>query len=116
MHARRVVLELQLLELAQFRKIDHLVVASTRLSRGEAHHDSVHDHVVFGRKVGIESHSKLDEGGEPAFHPYAALIDAVDSREALEQRALATAIASGDSEELAPLNLKRHPVEGGKAL
>ena len=60
-HAGGVVLELQLLELAQFGEVDHLVDAPTRLTRGEAHHDAVQHDVVACREVLVEADAELDE-------------------------------------------------------
>ncbi len=99
-HPRGVVLELQVLELAQLGEVDHAVVALASLARGEAHHDPVHDHVVARREIGVEADAELDERRQPPAAPDVTL-GAVDPGQALEQRALAAAVAPGDAEELA---------------
>ena len=109
-HARGVVLELELLELAQFGEVDHLVVARARLARREAHHDPVEHDVVARGQILVEADAELDEGRQAPVHPDPPAVDAVDAGQALQQRALAAAVAPGDPEELA-----RAHVEGDVA-
>ena len=106
LHAGRVVLELELLEFLQLREVDHRVEPLARLARGEPHHDPVHHDVVPRGEVHVEADAELDERGQPtpAPDPAVALVDAGD---ALEQRALAAAVASRDPEELTGLDRER---------
>ena len=57
-HAGGVVLELELLELAQLGEVDHGVIAGAGLARGEAHHDPVEDHVVARGQVWVEADAR----------------------------------------------------------
>ena len=111
MHARGVVLELELLELAQLGEVDHGVVAGARLARGEPHHDPVEHDVVARGEVGVEADAQLDEGRQAPVHPDPAAVDAVDPGQALQQRALAAAVAPGDPEELALAHVEGDVVE-----
>ena len=65
----RVVLELEVLELAQLGEVDDLLVALARLRRAQAEHDRVEDHVVARRQVGVEADAELDERRQPAVDP-----------------------------------------------
>src|SRR5271170_6466346 len=100
MHARGVVLELEVLELLELGEFDHTLIASPRLPRREAEHDPVQCDVVKGRKIGIEANTQLDEGGHATVAPDVSLVRAVYAGEALQQRALAATVAPDDAEEL----------------
>ena len=116
LHARGVVLELQLLELAQLGEVDDVVIACARLVGREAEHDAVHQDVVAGREVRVEAHAQLDERREAPVDVDGARVGAVDARHALQQRALARAVAADDPEELAALDRERHVVERVEAV
>ena len=74
----------------------------SRASRaGEAEHDRVDDHVVARGEIGVEADAELDERRQPAADLDPAGVDVVDPGEALQQRALAAAVAPDDAEELA---------------
>ena len=109
-HAGGVVLELELLELAQFGEVDDRVIARAGLARGEAHHDPVEHDVVARGEILVEADAELDEGRQAPVHPDSSAVDAVDAGQALQQRALAAPVAPGDPEELA-----RAHVEGDVA-
>ena len=111
-HARRVVLQLQVHELLELGERDDLVEASARLAPRQAEHDRVDQHVVASGQLGVEADAQLDERGQPPAHADLAGIDRVDAGEALEQRALAAAVAPHDAEELAALDLEAHVLEG----
>ena len=66
MHARRVVLELEVDELLELREREDLVEARDGLAPGEPEHRCVDDHVVARRQLRIEADAELDEGREPA--------------------------------------------------
>ncbi len=104
MHARGVVLELEVLELLELGELDHTLIASARLARREAEHDPVERDVVEGGQIGVEADAQLDEGGHSAVAPDLSLVGAVDARQALQQRALAAAVAPDDAEELPGLD------------
>ncbi len=110
-HARRVVLELELLELAQFGEVDHRVIAGARLARREAHHDAVEHHVVARGQILVEADPELDEGRQAPVHPDPPAVHTVDAGQALQQRALAAAVAPRDAEELAPPHIEGNVVE-----
>ena len=110
-HPRGVVLELQLLELAQFGEVDHGVVAGARLAWREPHHDPVEHDVVARREVLVEADAELDERRQSPVHPDPPAVDAVDAGEALQQRALAAAVAPGDAEELAAAHVEGDVVQ-----
>ena len=110
-HSRRVVLELELLELAQFGEVDHLVIARLRLAWRETHHDPVQDDVVACGQVLVETHAELDEGRKSPVHPDSPAVDAIYTREALQHRALAAAVAAGDPKELTLAYLEGDVVE-----
>jgi hypothetical protein len=99
-HPRGVVLQLEVLELLELGELDHALVARAGLLRGEAEHDAVQRDVLVGGQVRVEADSQLDERGHPPVAPDAALIDPVDPGQALQQRALAAAVAPDDAEEL----------------
>jgi hypothetical protein len=106
LHARAVVLELEVGELLELGEGDDVVDAPARLTRREAEHDAVEDDVVGGGEVGVEADAELDEGRQPAPDRDRPAVDRVDARQALQQRALARAVASDDPEELALLDLE----------
>ena len=110
MHPRGVVLELEVLELLELGELDHALVALARLARREAEHDPVHDDVVARGEVRVEADAQLDERRQAAAHPDVAL-GLVDPGHALQQRALAAAVAPGDPEELARLHRHRDVVQ-----
>ena len=72
----------------------------------------VDDDVVAGRQVHVEADAKLDEWRQSSRDRYAAAVDAVDAGDALEQRALAAAVAPDDPEELAGCDLQRDVLDG----
>ena len=109
-HPRRVVLELEVLELLKLGEIDHAVNALARLPRGEAHHDPVHDDVVSSCHVRVEADAQFDHRRQSSTAPDVAL-GLVDARQAFQQRALAASVAAGDPEELSGLNRERDVVE-----
>ena len=110
-HARRVVLELEVHELLELGEPHHVLEPLARLARGEAQHDSVEHHVVASGQLGVEADPELDEGRHPAVGVDLALVDPIDAREALEQAALPGPVAAHDPEELAALDLEAHVVE-----
>jgi hypothetical protein len=116
LHARRVVLQLQLLELAQLGELDHSVVSVARLARGEAEHHAVQQNVVASREVGVEAHAELDEGRHAAIHVDRSTVGAVDARQALEQGALARPVAADDAEEFTALYSERDVVQCVESL
>ncbi len=99
LHARRVVLQLELLKVLEFGELDHGVVAGSRLARREPEHDPVERDVVVRREVEVEADAELDEGRHAPARPDASRVGPVDAGQALQQRALAAAVASDDAEE-----------------
>ncbi len=107
-HARRVVLELEVLELLELGELDHLVVARARASRGvRPSMIAVEDHVVARGEVGVEADAELDERRHAPVDVDLARVEPVDAGQALEQRALARAVAADDAEELARARPRR---------
>ena len=100
-HARGVVLQPQVEEVLQLGEGDDLVEALARLLAREPEHDRVDHHVVAGGEVGVEADAQLDERRQPPPDAQLAGVDAVDPGEALQERALAAAVAPDDPEELA---------------
>ena len=103
-HARGVVLELEVLELLELGELDHALVAGARLARGEPEHDPVQRDVVAGGEVRVEADAELDERRHPPVAPDLPPVGAVDAGQALQQRALAAAVAPDDAEELPRLD------------
>ena len=101
LHSGGVVLQLQVHERLELGKGDDLVQPLEGLPAGEAEHDRVDDRVVARGEVRVEPDAELDERRQAAVHLDVAGIDGVDAGQALEQRALAAAVASHDPEELA---------------
>ena len=111
-HPGRVVLELEVHELAQLGEVEDGVEPLARLALGEAEQHPV-DHAVLARaQLGVEAHAELDERGQPARHPNRPLVRPVDAGEDLEQAALAGAVLSDDPEELALVNVERDVLQG----
>ncbi len=115
-HPRGVVLELQVDELLQLGEGDHLVEAGARLAAGEPEHDRVDDHVVARREVHVEADPQLDERGEPPGDRDAPGVDAVDPGDALQQGALAAAVAPDDPKELPSSDLNRDVLDGAQLV
>src|SRR5688572_1521682 len=90
-----------MLELAELCEVDHLIDSLAGLRGTKPKQNGVQDHVVAGREVGVEADSQLDEGRKSPVDPDIAAVDTVDAGDALEERALAGAVAPHDSEELA---------------
>ena len=72
-----------------------------RLLAREPEHDRVDDHVVARGEIGVEADAELDERRQTAADRDLSRVDVVDPGKALEQRALAAAVAPDDPEELA---------------
>src|SRR5947209_4083346 len=70
--------------------LDHRLKSLARLAGGEAHHDSVDNHVVERREVEVEAHPQLDERREPAVAPDVS-VAGIDACHALQQCAFAAA-------------------------
>ena len=100
-HPRGVVLQPQVHEVLELGESHHVVESRKRLSAAEPEHDRVDDHVVARVQVDVETDTQLDERRQAPGDGYAAAVDAVDAGDALEQRALATAVAPDDPEEFA---------------
>ena len=100
-HARRVVLELEVDELAQLGEVDDAVEARARLARREPEHRRVEHHVVVRGEVQVEADAELDERRHPPVDVDLPAVGAVDPGQALQQRRLARAVAPDDPEELA---------------
>ena len=100
LHARGVVLELQIHELLELREGHDLVEAPLGLLARQAEHDRVDDHVVARRELRVEPHAELDERRQPAVDLDLSAIGLVDACEAFQQRALAAPVSSDDPEEL----------------
>ena len=115
-HARRVVLELEVHELLELGEAHDLVEALARLARAEAVHDPVHHHVVARRQLGVEAHAQLDERGHGPVGVDLPGVDPVDAGQALEQAALARSVAAHDAEELTALHAEGHVVQGLEAV
>ena len=102
LHARRVVLQLEVDELVQLGELEHGLEPLARRGWAQAEHDAVDEHVVARREIRVEADAELDEGREAAVDQHPAGVGTVDPGEALEQRALARPVAADDAEELAP--------------
>ena len=106
-HPRRVVLELEVGEVAQLGEVEHGVEPAPRLAPRQAHHHAVEHDVLARRQLRVEPDAELDERGEPARHADPAAVGAVDAGQDLQQRALAGAVAADDPEELALADVER---------
>ena len=111
LHPRRVVLELLVDEPLELAERDDLVKPRPGLLWIQPHHDRVDLDVVAGRQVGVEADPELDERRQPARHLELALIGPVDPSQALQERALARAVAPDDPEELPLHHLERDTVQ-----
>ena len=99
-HPARVVLELDLGELAELGEVDDLIEPAAGLARAEAEHRGVDHHVLTGRQVRVEPHPELDERRHVPGHEDAPRVGAVDAGHALQQRRLPRPVAPDDREEL----------------
>ncbi len=105
-HPRRVVLQLEVGELAQLGEVEHRVEPAPRLAPAEAHHHAVEHDVLARRELGVEADAELDERRQPPGHADPPGVGAVDARHDLQQRALAGAVAPDDPEELALVDVE----------
>ena len=110
-HARGVVLQLQVGELAQLGEVDHRVEAPAHLLRRQPHHHPVEDDVLAGGQLVVEADAELDERRQAAGDPDRPAVGPVDARQQLQQGALAGAVAADDPEELALVDLEGDAVE-----
>ena len=105
-HARGVVLELQVLELAQFSEVDHRVVAGPS-SRGERPSMiALMHHVVPRGQIDVEANAELDERRQPAVIR-SVHVDAVDARRCTSAACSCRCRCARDAEELPLRDLKR---------
>src|SRR4029077_11408583 len=98
-------------ELLELGELEHGAEPAPGLLRRQAHHYSVEDDVLACGQLDVEADPELDEGSEAPGHPDRPRIGSVDTRQQLQQRALAGAVAADDAEELAPLDLEGDSVE-----
>ena len=110
-HPRRVVLELQVDELLEVTEGDDVGEALAHFAATEAQQHPVHQHVVAAGQLGVEPHPHLHERRQAPAYGGAAGVGVVDAGQALEQRALAAAVATHDPEALAAGDLERNLVE-----
>ena len=89
-----------------------VVEALPRLPAAEAEHDRVDHHVVAGGQLRVEADAQLDERREAPVDAQLAGVDVVDPGEALQQRALAAAVAADDAEELARRDVDADVLDG----
>ena len=108
-HPRRVVLQLEVGELAQLGEVEHRVEPPPRLAPAEPHHHAVEHDVLARGQLRVEADAELDERRQPSRDPDAPGVGAVDARHDLQQRALARAVAPDDAEELALVHVERDP-------
>ena len=110
-HAGGVVLQLQVHKRLQLRERDDLIQPLERLAARQAEHDRVDDCVVTRGQIGIEPDAEFDERRQPTVDFNLAGVDAVDAGQALQQRALATPVATDDAEELPRRDLHAHVLD-----
>jgi hypothetical protein len=111
-HPRGVVLQAQVHEPLELGEGDDVVKTGHRLLAAEPEHDRVDDDVVASVQVGVEADAELDERGEPPGDRDAAGVDAVDAGDALQQSALAAAVAPDDPKEFPVGDLERNVLHG----
>ena len=85
----------------------------SRASRREQpEHDRVDHDVVARRQLEVEADAELDERRQPTADHDLAVVGVVDPGDALQQRALAAAVAADDPEELALRDLDADVLDG----
>src|SRR4051794_27512836 len=109
-HAGGVVLELEVEKALELGEPNDVVKAFACLSARQSQQDRVDDYVVASRQIGVEADAQLDERRQSPGDADTPGVDLVDAGEALQQRALAGAVAPDDSKELALLDLDRDVV------
>ena len=107
-----VVLELLVDEALELAEGDDLVESVARLAGVQTHHHRVDLDVVASREVGVEARRPSSMNGDS--RPATSIVPgvgAIDPGQALQQRALARAVAPDDAEELALEHLEVDPAQ-----
>src|SRR5262245_19551685 len=84
------------------------------LAGRQPHHHPVEQDVPAGGKLRAKPDPGLDQRSNPTAHPDAALVDLVDPRDQLQQRALAGAVGSYDPEDLTAVDIEADVLEHRK--
>ena len=103
-HARRVVLDGVVDELAQLAELDDLVEQPVGLGLGHAEQGRVEIDVLASGQLAVEARAELEEGGDAAVDLDLAGRRTQDAREDLEQRALAGPVGAGEPHRLAAVD------------
>src|SRR4051812_11223580 len=112
LHPGREVLELLVDEPLELGEGDDLVEPGVELLPRQAEEGAIDPDVVPRVELGVETNAELDERRELAVHRDEALVLPVDTRDDLEQRALAAPIRPDHAEELTPRYRERHVLQG----
>ncbi len=101
-HSRRVVLDRDVHEVLKPRVRHHLVVDGERLCAREAVNRRIQQHVLLAGELRMEAGAELDHAGDvcAAADAEVSARRSVDSRDQLEERALARAIPSDERQRL----------------
>ena len=119
-HAARVALDRRVHELRDVGELDDALHRRIDFPLLHAEDRAVQIDVLATRELIMESRSHLEQGTDPSsnIHPTRGRVG--DPRQDLEERALASAVATDDPEDLAALDLERHtvkcPFEAGRGF
>ena len=105
-HARRVVLHRGVDELLEPRELDDVVEAPIEVTFGEAEDRAVQVDVLASAQLHVEAGAEFEQRGQTADVRHAPALGTKDAGEALEQRALARAVRTDDTEGLAGKDLE----------
>ena len=115
-HARRVGLDRRVDEILHLRKLDDLVEAVLDLFLAEAKHDAVDEDVLAAGDLGVKAGAQFDQRRDAAIDLDLALSGPRDAGHALEQRALAGAVAADHAVGASLGYRKRDVAQGLKRL
>ena len=107
-HAGGIGLDRRVDEVLHLRELDDLVEAVPDLLVGQAEHDAVDEDVLAAGDLGVEAGAQLDQRRDAAINGDRALGGPGDAGDALEQRALAGAVAADHTVGAALRHRERH--------
>src|SRR4029077_17619239 len=90
---------------------DDVLVPCFHFSSTQAQNGSVQEHVLPSRELRIEAASQLEQGCHAPLHLHGAFSRSQRTCEDLQQRALAAAVSSDDSQRLAGAYFQRYAAQ-----
>src|SRR5258708_39720940 len=111
-HSARIEFDRLVDELPDVGESGDLVGAALHLGMAEAHDRAVEEDVLPARELRVEAAAQLEQRGDAAGHPHLTRCGGQDSREDLEERALAAPIPPDDTHGLATTQLEGDAPQG----